>query len=70
MASSNSAITSDARTAVTRFTASQGNRRRVVAMTLKAAGLNPQAAWAPWVSRLAYRLIRRRGARTAQALAA
>ena len=43
---------------------------RVVTMTLKAAGLNPQAAWAPWVSRLAYRLIRRRGAKTAQALAA
>ena len=43
---------------------------RVVAMSLKAAGLDPQAAWAPWASRLAYRLVRRRGAKTAQALAA
>lgn len=42
---------------------------RVVAMTAKAAGLNPQGIWVPWVSALALRLIRRRGARleTAQA---
>ena len=44
--------------------------KRVVTMTLKAAGLNPQAAWVSWVSRLAYLLIRRRGARAAPALAA
>ena len=43
---------------------------RVVAMTLKAAGLNPQAAWAPWMSRLAYRLLRHRCTRSARALAA
>lgn len=43
---------------------------RVVAMTLKAAGLDPQAAWAPWMSRLAYRLLQRRIARSARALAA
>ena len=43
---------------------------RVVSMILKAAGLNPQAAWAPWVSRLVYRLIRRRGAKIAGALGA
>ncbi len=35
----------------------------------KAAGLDPQAAWAPWASRLAYRLVRRHGAKTAQAMA-
>ena len=43
---------------------------REVAMSLKTAGLDPQAAWAPWASRPAYRLVRRRGAKTAQALAA
>lgn len=43
---------------------------RVVAMTAKAAGLNPQAAWVPFVSGLAYRVIRRRGAKVVQAQAA
>ncbi len=43
---------------------------RVVAMTFKAAGLDPQAAWAPWVSRLTYRMVQRRSARSARTLAA
>ena len=43
---------------------------RVVAMTLKAAGLDPQAAWAPWASKLAFRVIKRRSARALSAQAA
>lgn len=40
---------------------------RAVAMTFKAAGLNPQSRLAGWASRLAYRLVKWRGARLAAA---
>lgn len=43
---------------------------RVVAMTLKAAGLDPQASWAPWASKLAFRVLKRRSARALAAGAA
>ncbi len=34
--------------------------QRAVAMTFKAAGLNPQSRWAGWIARLGLRLLRRR----------
>ncbi len=43
---------------------------RVVAMTLKAAGLDPQASWAPWASNLAYRMMKSRSAKALAAQAA